>query len=75
MGFLPIMGLLYGRLIGYLIAFIIVAVQVLIKAIQWINEYKKIQTDSDNDLKRQLEILKYKNSQNKQKGETNDNQS
>jgi len=69
------MGFLYGRLIGYLIAFVIVAVQVLIKAIKWIKEYKKNQTDYDNELERQLEILKYKNSQNKQKGETNDNQS
>jgi len=69
------MGFLYGRLLGYLIAFIIVAVQVLIKAIQWINEYKKNQKDCDDDLERQLEILKYKNRKNKQKGENYDNQS
>jgi tRNA(fMet)-specific endonuclease VapC len=62
------MNFLYGRFIGYLISFVIVAIQVLIKAIKWIKEYKKNQTDFDNDLERKIEILKYKNKQNQQKG-------
>jgi len=69
------MNFLYGYLVRRLIQLVVVATLVLMKAIKWIKEYKKIQTDHDNEMKRQLEILKYKNSQNKQKGETNDNQS
>jgi len=69
------MGYVYVRFVWYLIVFIVVALLVLMKAIQWIKEYKNNQRTYDNDLAHQLEILKHKNSQNKQKGENNDNQS
>ena len=71
------MNFLYGRLLGYVIAFIIVAIQVLIKAIQWINTYRKNQKDYHDELEQQLEILKYKNTKNKnkKKGTNHDNQS
>ena len=66
------MGVLYSRLIGYLIWFVVVLLCVIRKAIQWIKEYKKNQKDHDDQLERQLDILKYKNSKNKQKGENHD---
>ena len=69
------MGFFYGYPVKWLVRLIVVATLVLITAIKWIKEYKKNQTDYDNELERQLEILKYKNSQNKQKGKKNDNQS
>ena len=69
------MNYLYGRFLGYCIAFVITAIRVVIKAIQWLKEYRKIQTDCDNNLNVQLEALKYKNEMNKQKGKQNDNQS
>lgn len=67
--------MIYGRFIGYLIVFVIVAIRVLIEAIRWLKEYKKIQTDFDNSMERQLEALKYKNTKNKQKGAQNDTKS
>jgi hypothetical protein len=64
----------YARFIGYCIRLVVVATLVLIKAIRWIKDYKKIQTDYDNSMNAQLEGLKYKNEKNKQKGKKNDNQ-
>ena len=64
------MGYFYGRFIGYLISLVIVAWRVLIEAIQWINEYRKIQKDCENELENQMEILKYKNEKDR-----NNNQS
>ena len=58
------MGFLYGRLISLLIQFVVVALLVIRKAIQWINEYRKNQKDCEDSLERQLEILKYKHSKN-----------
>jgi hypothetical protein len=69
------MGYLYGRFIGYCIRLVVVATLVLIKAMRWLKDYRKIQTDYDNSLNAQLEGLKYKNTQNKKKGNKNDNQS
>jgi len=66
------MGFLYARFVGNLIRLVVVATLVLIKAIRWIIKYRKNQKDHDNYLERQLEILKYKNAKNKQKGKTND---
>ena len=54
---------------------IVWALLVLILAVRWINEYRKNQIDYDNDLERQLEILKCKNAKNKQKGTQNDTKS
>ena len=72
---LLIVAILVFLFMGPLIAFVVAAPFVLLEAIRWTREYKKIQGDYDNDLKHQMEILKYKNTKNKQKGETNDNQS
>ncbi|MCL2711312.1 MAG: hypothetical protein FWE95_10565 [Planctomycetaceae bacterium] len=69
---LLIVVILLFLVMGPLIAFVVVALLVLMKSIQWINEYKKNQKDYETDLQYQLEILKYKN---KQKGENYDNQS
>ena len=66
------MWFLYGRFIVLLIKFVVVALLVLHKAIQWIKEYKKIQKDCDDELEHQLEILKHKNTKNKQKGKNYD---
>jgi Sec-independent protein translocase protein TatA len=44
-------------------------------AMRWIDEWRKNQRDYDNNMEAQLEGLKYKNAQNKQKGKHNDNQS
>ena len=44
---------LYRRLIQFVIELILV----MSKAIRWMNEYKKNQTDFDNDMGRKLEIV------------------
>lgn len=54
---------------GPVAALIMTAVLVLIKAIQWINEYKKSQADMNDSIEHQLEILKYKNKKNQQQHE------
>ena len=61
--------------VGPLFAFVFAGLLVLIKAIQWINTYRKNQKDYRNELEQQLEILKYKNTKNKKKGTNHDHQS
>ena len=53
-------------LLGPLPAFAFAALIGLIEAIQWIKGYNKNQKDYENDLERQLKILKYKNKQKEQ---------
>ena len=62
------MSFLYAYVVRLWIRLVVVTLLVLIQAIRWINEYRKNQIDCDNYLERQLEILKYKNEKNKQKG-------
>ena len=65
---LLLLVIMVALFIGYLPALALAAVFVLVEAIQWITEYKKSQTNFDSSLNAQLEGLKYRNEQNKQKG-------